>query len=303
MTQIIKLSSQEMAPWVSSQIPKRTHRTHKFTNGYLTAIVGSKSYPGAARLSTHGAARAGAGGVQVLIPESLWPLVSSFQPEIMPVLLKEQGGELSSVSAFETFVRASSRSRAILVGCGLGRNHFVSEFVEAVLSYTSLPTVIDGDALYILSQLPSTFREKHGQAPWILTPHGGEWQRLLVSHGYLLDDEPFFDDFLDSDNQPFHRPSQKFAQDFKVVVVLKSFPSYIYLPSGEIFENPTGNPAATTAGCGDLLAGIIAGFLAQGLEVENAARVGLYLAGKAADEVIGRTGGHSLMASDILSAL
>lgn len=293
MRQIIKTTSQEMASWVNAQLPKRTPQSHKFDNGYLTAIVGSKSYPGAARLSTMGAARVGAGGVQLLIPESLLPLISSFQPEIMPVFLKERGGEVAPVMAFETFMEKSKRSRALLIGCGLGRNHFVSEFVEAVLSYSELPTVIDGDALYILSQLRSTFREKHAQAPWILTPHRGEWQRLLTSWGYLSENE----------EQSFHDVTQKFARDCHAVVLLKGFPSYIYTPSGEIYENPTGNPAASTAGCGDVLAGVIAGLLAQGLEPATATRMGIYMAGRAADVAIARTGRHSLMASDILDAL
>src|SRR5437899_2218523 len=77
------------AEWIDFALPKRTRDSHKFTNGYLTAIVGSRLYPGAARLSCHAAARVGAGGVQVMLPESLWPIIGAFPPEIMPILMKE----------------------------------------------------------------------------------------------------------------------------------------------------------------------------------------------------------------------
>jgi NAD(P)H-hydrate epimerase len=283
------------AEWIELPLPRRSLTTHKFLNGYLTAFVGSRSYPGAARLSCHAAARVGAGGVQVLLPESLWPLLGSFPAEIIPILLKEQGQEITHGTAFEAFQKAAQRSKALLVGCGIGRSPETQTFVKAILGHSSLPAVIDGDGLYALGKFGQDFIRHHSKGHWILTPHRGELQRLCVDldvEGMALDETGI-------------NASQvsKFSQNLNVIILAKGFPSLIFTPQGEVFINATGNPAATTAGCGDVLAGIIAGYLAQGLSSVRAARIGLHRAGKAADAFVQRTQGHSLMASDIISEL
>ena len=305
------------AEWLEFVTPRRTSSSHKFLNGYLTAIVGSPSYPGAARLSCHAAARVGAGGVQVLLPESLWPLIGSLPPEIMPVLMKEYNTdyrtkvmplvspiisfftkndnyEISGISAFETFWKASIRSKAVLIGCGLGRSPGVQELIKSILSHTQLPCVVDGDALFALGKWGRDFISRYAKGQWILTPHRGELNRLRKDLGY--------EDNLDEAGINTSDISQM-AKDLGVTIVAKGFPSLIFTPPGDIHLNNTGNPAATTAGCGDVLAGIIAGYLAQGVPPVKAARIGLHRAGQAADAFIERTGAHSLMASDIIEEL
>lgn len=287
--------SSEWIDTYASLIPRRTVESHKYLNGYLTALVGSRSFPGAARLCTHAAARVGAGGVQVLLPESLWPLVGSFPAEIMPILLKEHGGNVAPLAAFETFLEVSERSKALLVGCGLGRTPGIQELIKSILSHTQLPMVIDGDGLYALGKWGREFIHHHSKGQWILTPHQGELRRLRADLGY---------DNADQDEESVNIEAlTNMCRELRVVIVAKGFPSLVFTPHDGVHINETGNPAATTAGCGDVLAGMIAGYLTQGLRADKAARLGLYQAGRAADSFIARTGSHSLMASDILHEL
>lgn len=272
--------------FITPLLPKRTSESHKFRNGYLIAVVGSKSYPGAARLSTHAAAKVGAGGVQVLLPQSLWPIIGSFTPEIIPTLLTEaHDSDINPLAAFESYLKIMDRSTALLIGCGMGRTQGGHNLIQSILSHSSLPTVIDGDALYSLGKLGKKFIEKYAQGKWILTPHQGELN--------LLQDD------LDLKNHPL----QEISKNLGITLLVKGFPSHIYTPNGNIYITTNGNPAASTAGCGDALAGVIAGYMAQGLEPADAACVGLYKAGETADRLVKETGSHTLLASEAIAAL
>lgn len=267
--------------------PERTRNSHKFTNGYVTVIAGSCQFPGSPRLTAHAAARVGAGGVITLIPESIRYTSAAFYPEIIVWELKEHHGQLTHASAFEKFNTAQERSRAVLIGCGMGREDETRHFIRECLLHTQKPCVLDADALYTLAILGEGFIIEHARQNWILTPHAGELKRLLDAFGYTLGKDIV----------------QKLAIKWNCTIVLKGFPTVIYMPNGTFFENPTGNPAATTAGCGDVLAGIIAGLAAQGQALEKAVIGGVYLAGKVADDYILETKAHSLLASDIIERL
>lgn len=272
---------------IYSLLPKRAKDTYKFQNGYVSVVAGSLDFPGSVRLAAHAAARIGAGGVIALIPESIRHVTPGFYPEIIVWELKEHHGYLTHASAFEKFDKAQECSSAILIGCGMGREETALHFIKDCLSHTKKPCVIDADALYALGNLGEKFILERACCPWILTPHRGEFERLLEAFGYRL--EP--------------QIAQKLAMKWQCTLVIKGAPTMIYLPNGDYYENSTGNSAATTAGCGDVLAGIIAGLLAQGLTIGEAAIVGMYLAGKAADNYISVVGAHSLLASDILDQL
>lgn len=268
-------------------LPKRARDAYKFQNGYVSVVGGSIDFPGAVRLAAHAAARVGAGGVIALIPESIRHITAGFYPEIIVWELKEHHGHLTQASAFEKFDKAQEYSKALLIGCGMGRDEAALHFIKDCLSHTNKPCVIDADALYALGILGEKFILDRPSGSWILTPHAGEFERLLRAFGYTFSASI----------------AQKLAIKWQCTIVLKGGPTTTYLPNGNYFVNPTGNPAATTAGCGDVLAGIIAGLLAQGLAAENAAIVGIYLAGKAADDYISLVKAHSLLASDIIDQL
>ena len=268
-------------------LPKRATDATKFTNGYVSVVGGSIDFPGAVRLASHAAAKIGAGGVIALIPESIRHTTGAFLPEIIVWELKEYHGHLTHASAFEKVDKAHDNSKAILIGCGMGREEETILFIKDCLSHITKPCVIDADALYALGVLGEKFILERPHRQWTLTPHAGEFERLLTAFGYVFD----------------QNIAQKLAVKWQCTLVLKGAPTMIYLPNGDCFENPTGNPAATTAGCGDVLAGIIAGLLAQGLSSEHAAIAGMYIAGKAADEYVKTYKFHSLLASDIIDWL
>lgn len=256
---------------------------HKFERGYLAAIVGSRTYPGSARLACHAAAVTGAGGVKALVPESLWPLLAAMPPEVMMVTLKEHAGELTHATAFESFLAATMKARAVLIGCGIGRHPATRFFIEQCLTHTRLPLVIDADGLAVLHTFPAATIAQLAKGQWILTPHGGELTELLLNFRI--------------------NHVQELAEALQCVIVAKAMPTVIYSPGMTSLTNSTGNFATTTAGCGDVLAGIIAGFLAQGVTVANAAQLGLFVAGQAADDIIRQRGGYSLLASEVIDQL
>ncbi|WP_032112452.1 NAD(P)H-hydrate dehydratase [Candidatus Paracaedibacter symbiosus] len=266
--------------------PKRLKDTHKFTNGYVTVVAGSLQFPGCVRLAAHAAARVGAGGVIALIPESIQHVTSAFYPDIIVWQLKEHQGQLTHASAFEQFDSAQERSKAVLIGCGMGRGEETFHYIKECLLHTRKPCVLDADALYALASFGEKFIIEQAQRQWILTPHAGEFEHLLDVFGYISSHD-----------------IAKLAMKWNCTIVLKGFPAMIYLPNGECFENPTGNVAASTAGCGDVLSGIIAGLLAQIGSPEQAAIAGMYLAGKVADDYVLEVKAHSLLASDIIERL
>lgn len=272
---------------IQSFFPKRFKNAYKFANGYVTVVAGSNQFPGAARLAAHAAARVGAGGVIALVPESIRHTIAAFYPETIVWELKEHHGQLTHASAFEKFNIAQDRSKAVLIGCGMGRGDETLHFIKECLLHTKKQCVLDADALYALALFGEKFIIDQAQQNWILTPHAGELKRLLTSFGYTLDKDTV----------------QNLAMKWNCTIVMKGFPTIIYLPDGKFFENPTGNLAATTAGCGDVLAGIIAGLLAQEQSPIRAAISGMYLAGKAADDYILDIKAHSLLASDIIERL
>ncbi len=270
---------------VKEFLPMRLPSTYKFLNGYLSILAGSSYFPGTVRLTAHAAAQVGVGGVCLFFPHSIRPDVVTVIPEAIWFSLKEHGDELSLASAFATYREGTQRSKAVLIGCGMGRLSTTQEFIRQCLAHTELPIVIDADGLFAL-QNHAGLIEKYSKGRWLLTPHAGEWQALMVSNGLAPDMD-----------------GRQVAKKWGCSILLKGFPSRLFTPDEQVYENTTGNAAATTAGCGDVLSAICAGFLAQGLSVDQAAQLGIFVAGQAADEVVARTGSHSLRASDIIEQL
>lgn len=266
-------------------LPVRAPQTHKFHNGYLSIVAGSLYFPGTVRLTAHAAAQAGAGGVCLFFPQSIRGDMVNVIPEAMWFALKEHGHELSSASAFATYREGTQRSKAVLIGCGMGRVASTQDFIRECLGHTELPIVIDADGLFAL-QGHGDLIEKCSKGRWLLTPHEGEWQALMTSNGLKADVD-----------------AREVAKKWGCSILLKGFPSRLFTANGDVYENTTGNPAASTAGCGDVLSAICAAFLAQGLSLEEAGQLGIFVAGLAADEVVERTGSYSLRALDIIEQL
>lgn len=251
---------------------------HKYQRGYLCAVVGSHAYPGAAVLATSAAARAGAGGIKALIPESIEGYWSTHAfPEIMRI----HGQNLSTIH--ETLASC----KAVLIGCGLGTDEERQILVKSLLESTNLPCVIDADGLNALAHIQKqdpSFIKTHANKRWILTPHAGEMSRLL--QGETIPED-----------------LSRISTDWGCTILMKGFPSVIYGPEGQKTVNESGNIAASTAGCGDVLAGTIAGLLVQSPDTPyEAACRGMMIAGVASDLLV-KEGRKTILAHDIVDMI
>ncbi len=178
------------------------------------------------------------------------------------------------------------KADAVFVGPGMGRSAEVRQLLKNVLPRIETHSVIDADALTILAEekipLPSGA---------ILTPHSGELQRLFHDNAQPPLDEAYL------------QRCQSYAEDRKITLILKGGPSFIFHPGHPILVNPTGNPGMATAGSGDVLTGVIAALLAQGLSSHEAAALGVYLHGLAGDFADAVKTDYCLVASDITDRL
>jgi len=266
-------------------IPERRPDGHKGTFGRLLIVGGSVGMSGAAILCCRGALRAGAGLVYLATPESLLPIVETALPEAITVPLPEDGGSLSGESS-ERFEDALSRADAIAVGPGLGRGEGVKGFLLRLFEAHPGPFVVDADAIRTLSS--ESLRLLAGRA--VLTPHPGELSSLVEGTPEEIDRDRV-------------EVARSFVEENGVVLLLKGRPTVIVIPNGSLYLNPTGNTGLATGGSGDVLTGLIGGLLATGAKPKDAAVLGVYLHGLAADIYARDRSERSLTPSDLIGAL
>ena len=297
---------------VSALLPERPLDSHKGTFGTALIAAGSVNYTGAVFLAGEAAYRAGAGLVQLAIPASIHVAVAGQVPEATWVLLPHSTGVIAS-SASEVLSKNFERATAMLIGPGLGTESTTKEFIENLLAGKSTPKksaigfvhgeseskeadknslspmVVDADGLRLLAQI----KDWHSKlpAPAILTPHLGEMSALTG----LSKEE------IQEDRQS---TAIKFANEWGQVVVLKGAFTVIASPDGRTTVIPVASPALARAGTGDVLAGLIVGLRAQGLDAYDAAVAGAWIhaqAGLYAADDLGTTA--SVMASDVLNSI
>ncbi|NDD58634.1 MAG: NAD(P)H-hydrate dehydratase [Chlamydiae bacterium] len=253
-------------------LPAMKRNRHKYQAGYVLALAGSKSMPGAAALSTRSAMHAGAGIVRLFISAELEDMFIS-----VPVEVIKEKTDINRIS--EEMLRAS----AFFIGPGLGRDAKALQLCEQVLSRMKVPCVIDADALFFLSCRPDFDIPLHS----VLTPHYGEMRSLLGKHS----DESFFilcQDYVDRKN---------------VVMLLKGAPTFIFSKHLKPIIIPYGDPGMATAGSGDVLTGIIAALLSQKVPCLEATVLGAYLHAVAGEETAKEKSSYSMVASDIIEFL
>lgn len=275
---------------VRSLLPKRPLAANKGTFGRLLVVAGSVNYVGAAYLACSGAMRAGAGLVAAAAPASLYPILGSKLTEVTHVPLAETPPGYISSRAAVSARRELKNSRALLVGCGLGQNPSVTRFVKSFLLTKDIPVpaVIDADALNALAGIPDWSIKLSGEV--IMTPHPGEMARLT---GLSVDT-------IQSDR--INLAKQK-AREWQKTVVLKGAYTVLAAVDGRCMVAPFANPGLASAGTGDILAGVIAALLVQGLPAFEAAALGVYLHGSAGERVKDRLGDTGMVASDLLTEL
>ncbi len=271
--------------FIKEHIKPRKTDSHKGTYGNVFIIAGSKGMAGAGMLSSEAALRGGAGIVKLGVLESLLDVVSGKVPEIITKGFKEDDEGCLSMEAIDEVNEEYKKASVILIGPGLGVGEGASHVLFSLINNSLIPLVVDADGLNILANKPSALLESKGDI--VITPHPGEMARLM---GISVKD-------VQSDRLGI---AEKFAKLFRVVVVLKGYRSIIATPWGETWINPTGNPGMATAGSGDVLAGIIAAFIAQGFKAHLGAICGAYIHGCSGDKGAEEMGQWGMAATDII---
>lgn len=268
---------------------KRNPDTHKNDYGHLLVISGSLGLSGAPVLCSTAALRSGAGLVSVVVPRSVYFQTSSRSLEAMvyPVAETAQGGTISP-SASNMIGILMKRATVLAIGPGMGRHPRTDGLIQKVVLQSDVPVVIDADAINAFAG--NSRMLKNTRAPLILTPHPGEMARLL---GIPTE-------AVERDRKAV---ALRAAKTLGQCIVLKSHQTLVADPSGNLYRNTTGNPGMATAGAGDVLTGIIAALIGQGLLPFEAAVAGVYLHGLAGDIAAEQVGQISLIAGDIINAL
>ena len=249
-------------------LPLRQPDAHKGTCGHVLAVAGSRGFSGAAFLAVQGALRSGAGLVTVGVPESILGVMETKTTEAMTLELPETLAGGLGADAVRVIRDFAARSSVVLVGPGLGRQEETLESVREIIQTVDRPLVLDADALSALVGHLEFLAALEVLA--VLTPHPGEMARLT---GLSVQQ-------VQSDRIGVAR---KAAVEWSNIVVLKGARTVVAFPDGGVYVNPTGNPAMAAGGMGDVLAGVIAALIAQGLSSHDAAVLGVYLHGLAGD--------------------
>lgn len=291
-TDLFVIDETDVRRWLTSTRYKPD--SFKNSHGHVLVIAGSRGYTGAAVLCANAAMRSGAGLTTVATPASAQnAIAAAAMPEVMTVALAETDRGAVSDDSIDHIMKVASKATVIAIGPGLSsEDERTRRLVHEVVRRRQTPVVVDADGLNCLSPWPEDLKGT-GLAPLVLTPHPGEMLRLLGS-----DDKAVLNDRV--------AVARDFATLNRVILVLKGSRSLVAAPDGRVFINPTGNPGLGTAGSGDTLTGIVAGFLAQttaGSYDEADALFGilaaLYLGGLAADFAARDLGMRFLVASDI----
>lgn len=252
-------------------IPRYGIDSNKYDHGTLVVVGGSREYTGAPFLSATSALYAEAGVVKVCIPEEAMPFCHIPQALIVHRLSCDSQAGVFSKDSICQFQRDMLKSRALVVGPGMGTAAVLHEFLKEAIA-TQVPKVLDADALNCIASNPSILPEGIAGKSCVLTPHEGEFARLAAA---------FCIDMAQSREERV----LQLAEKLDCVVVLKGAGTLVASSNGCITRNTSGNNRLATAGTGDVLAGVIGALLAQGLAPERAARLGVFVHGLAADKL------------------
>jgi len=269
-------------------VPVRPTSGHKGSFGHLLVLAGSQGKSGAALLTASGGLRSGAGLVTLALPKTLQQLLVPRLGEAMSLALHDSEGAASS-AAYETLVEALRQVDVLALGPGLGTNETTQLLVQRLVRDCDKPLVIDADGLNALCGHLDAVQGRHGVIP-VMTPHPGEMARLTGRTVAELEASRL-------------EVACEFAQSHRAVIVLKGARTVVAGPDGRYAINASGNPGLASGGMGDVLTGVIGGLLAQGLEPFEAALLGVYLHGAAADRLALRCGNAGLLASDVAAEL
>jgi hydroxyethylthiazole kinase-like uncharacterized protein yjeF len=272
-----------------------TNSSYKNKRGHVLVIAGSESYSGAAVLAGDAAMRSGVGLVTVVTPKSSKDSVAArVLPELMVRGVAETESGAISELAYKEIKDLIEKADSVAIGSGISHDESTQKFVQKTIEARRQPTVVDADALNLLSPFAGFAANGESQFPLILTPHEGEFMKLLGT-----DDKETIKDRVAA--------VREFAINNNVILVLKGERVLIGEPGGKVVVNPTGNSGLGKAGNGDTLTGILAGFVAQAaamkIDIFETVVAAVYVAGKAGDVAEKKYGKRVMTASDVRECL
>lgn len=266
---------------------RRKASSHKGDFGHVLVVAGSRRMMGAAILCSGAASRAGAGLVTLACPKSMQANVLEANPAVMTLPVKETPDGSIALGAWPDIEAFCERVTVIAAGPGLGQNRSTGMLVHRLIERSPLPMVLDADGLNALAAEPDLLLSARG--PLVLTPHPGEMARLI---GRTVDE-------VQRDRRGV---ACSLAERSRAVVVLKGA-NTVVAADGKVYVNSSGNPHMASGGAGDVLTGMIAGLLAQGIAPFDAARTAVYWHGLAADRAPNAAGPGAITAPDLLDQL
>ncbi|UCH23742.1 MAG: NAD(P)H-hydrate dehydratase [Deltaproteobacteria bacterium] len=273
---------------VRSVYEPRLPDIHKGNTGHLLVVSGSPGKTGAAAMTAMSAMRAGAGLVTLGIPRSLNPVLESQVIEAMTWPLPETlDGGLDEAS-FDQIMTLLADKKCLAIGPGIGQAEETKKLVQRLVEKTPVTVVMDADGINNLAGNVEIL--KRCKVAIILTPHPGEMARLIHSTPREIQKDRV-------------ACARNFAVTYNVHLVLKGARTVIAHPDGRVFINSTGNSGMASGGMGDVLTGVIAGFVSQGYSPESAAHIGVYLHGAAADTLAERIAPFGYLATEVMNAI
>ena len=267
------ITSPLLQPWLHS----RSRFAHKGDFGRALLIAGSRGMAGASVLAARACLRGGAGLLTVHAPRCNYGILQTAVPEAMV----ECDAAEDSVSSLD--IKNLEKYTAVAIGPGLGKTDGAKQVLKQLLQFYRRPVVLDADALNLLAENPTYLEFVPPYS--ILTPHLGEWERLMGKAG---------------DAKERLDVTRQFTAKHQLLVVIKGAYSVTVSPDGSCFFNTTGNPGMATAGCGDVLTGMLLSLLAQSYSPEKAAVLGVYLHGLAGDLALRKQSPESLLSGDLV---
>lgn len=270
---------------VKSMLPKRAKDSNKGDYGKLYCLCGSLGMAGAAAMPVLSALRCGAGIVTAGVPKSIYSVVASKLNEALVYPLEETGSGSLALSNLMRLTESSEKGSALLIGCGLSHNPETVSLIRELVRSATCPVVLDADGINAFEGHIDILRES--KAELILTPHPGEMARIIGRSIAEVQASRL-------------RTAAEFAADAGVTLVLKGAYTVIAGKTGSVWINPTGNPGMARGGSGDILAGMVASFAAQGFTPESAACSAAYLHGLAGDRCAQRLSQYGMLPTDML---
>ncbi len=276
-----------MVKILARSIKGRGRDTHKGDFGHVFVLAGSRGLTGAAYLASQAALVSGSGLVTLGIPESLNSVMEVKLTEVMTLPISETREGSFDTKGIPSIKRFAKKVNAIALGPGLSRNIKTAQLAKIIATTIDKPIVLDADGINAFEGKAALLNKS---ANLVITPHPGELARLIKKDVRAI-------------NRNRVDIAKCVARDLGCIVVLKGAKTIVANPKKETYINNTGNPGMATGGTGDVLTGMIASLIGQGLEPFGAAKLAVYVHGKAGDMACKDKGEISLIASDLLNRL